>query len=160
MGQKTHAWRNIVFKYETEDARLAARRQSRKESYYKHKVRINEQKRNLYAQDKNRRLKIISNTSAYAKGHPEVNKRAQRKRKYGITEQEFDTLLVNQNGRCAICGTRLTWETRSTTPCVDHDEETKTVRGILCPKCNIAIGLLNHEPWTIRAAEKYLHHYM
>lgn len=69
--------------------------------------------------------------------------------RYGITEAEFDTLLAQQGGGCAICG-------RQTTLCVDHDHDTGEVRGILCRECNRALGLFGDDSDTLERAAKYL----
>lgn len=55
--------------------------------------------------------------------------------RYGITLQQYTTLLEKQGGLCAICGKedliRL---------CVDHDHKTGIVRGLLCGNCNQGLG--------------------
>jgi len=38
----------------------------------------------------------------------------------------------------------------------DHSHETNTVRGVLCGRCNRAIGLLQDRPDLLRAAAQYL----
>jgi hypothetical protein len=91
--------------------------------------------------------------------HPKEFKQGLRKvhlkRTYGITPEEYTALLLSQNGRCAIC--------RADGPgrghqnfCVDHDHQTGEVRGLLCHKCNRAIGLLGDAPETVQAAYEYL----
>jgi hypothetical protein len=61
------------------------------------------------------------------------------KLRYGITPEEYDELLVSQNGVCAICGEECSTGRRLS---VDHDHETGRVRGLLCSKCNYGIGHL------------------
>ena len=63
---------------------------------------------------------------------------ADLKSRYGITEAQYNALLVKQGGKCAVCGRvpkhRL---------CVDHvHDSSKKVRGLLCKPCNNAVGLL------------------
>jgi Recombination endonuclease VII len=72
-------------------------------------------------------------------------------RKYGIRIRDFETLLYAQMGFCAICGRNERHRLH-----VDHDHETGVVRGLLCGKCNKAIGLLDDEPRLLRSAEDYL----
>ena len=55
------------------------------------------------------------------------------KRRYGIGAAEFDELVRDQHGVCAICG-------RENPEHVDHDHETGKVRGILCFNCNGGLG--------------------
>jgi hypothetical protein len=60
-------------------------------------------------------------------------------RKYGVTPQEYEDKLSEQNGVCAICA-RPNGKIRLA---VDHDHKTGKVRGLLCNRCNIVLGLLN-----------------
>jgi len=53
---------------------------------------------------------------------------------YGITIQQFDEMLVEQGGGCAICGATDPGGRGSFH--VDHDHETAKVRGLLCHGCN------------------------
>lgn len=52
--------------------------------------------------------------------------------KYGITEERYQELFKQQNGRCAICRNRP----RTQRLAVDHDHKTGEVRGLLCKRCN------------------------
>jgi Recombination endonuclease VII len=61
------------------------------------------------------------------------------KKRYGIDRDQYWAILKAQNGACALCEK----------PCVtgknlaiDHDHETGKVRGLLCMRCNRAVGLL------------------
>lgn len=73
---------------------------------------------------------------------------------YGITPQEYDALLKNQNGKCAICRRPHTdFERRLH---VDHDHSTGKVRGLLCVKCNQGIGYLDDCPELLERARQYL----
>lgn len=72
-------------------------------------------------------------------------------RKYGIRLRDFETLIFAQMGLCAICGRNERQRLH-----VDHDHRTGVVRGLLCGKCNKAIGLLEEEPTILRSAENYL----
>ena len=76
--------------------------------------------------------------------------------KPAISPIEFDRLLVAQQGLCGICGE----ENRSGHRlAVDHDHTTGRVRGLLCHRCNTAIGLLRDDPALLRAAIEYLARY-
>lgn len=56
------------------------------------------------------------------------------KRKFGITTEQYDELLRNQSGRCALCP--KTPEDEGQALAVDHDHKTGEIRGILCRYCN------------------------
>ena len=64
-------------------------------------------------------------------------------------------MLDEQDGKCAICDTNEPGG-RFNTFHIDHCHTTGVVRGLLCSKCNHAIGLLNDCPTTIRTAANYV----
>lgn len=59
-----------------------------------------------------------------------------RKYRYGLTHEQFASMLEKQGGVCVIC--RGTDKTRSLA--VDHCHVTGRVRGLLCGTCNTALG--------------------
>lgn len=61
-----------------------------------------------------------------------------RRKTYGITEEEFNSMLETQNMECAICGGIR--KIKEDTLCVDHCHKTNKVRGLLCNHCNTALG--------------------
>jgi len=72
---------------------------------------------------------------------------------YGLTEADFGAMLEAQGGGCAICG--------STDPGngsfrIDHDHISNRVRGLLCHKCNVALGLMGDDPDRLEAGAAYL----
>lgn len=56
---------------------------------------------------------------------------------YGITLDQYNGLVELQNGVCRLCGA-----VEKKKLSVDHDHLTGVVRGLLCNKCNTAIGML------------------
>lgn len=78
-------------------------------------------------------------------------------RRYGITPADYDRMLAEQDGACAICGTTdPSADTRSTRLSVDHDHETGEVRGLLCGPCNRGLGYFGDNPDRLRRAADYL----
>ena len=61
------------------------------------------------------------------------------KKFYNMTIDEYDEILQEQNGKCAICCTQKP-DGQKARFCVDHDHETGRVRGLLCNKCNTLLG--------------------
>ncbi|MEJ7873163.1 MAG: endonuclease VII domain-containing protein [Rubrobacteraceae bacterium] len=79
--------------------------------------------------------------------------RSARKRKYGVAVAEYDDLLLKQDGRCAICK-RLPYTKKGLV--VDHCHQTGAIRGILCSRCNSALGMLDDSPALLERALEYL----
>jgi len=76
-------------------------------------------------------------------------------RTYGITLKEYEQLYVRQNGVCAICFHPEPVKNRLFLA-VDHDHKTGRVRGLLCSKCNVAIGMFEDRVEVLRSAIRYL----
>lgn len=69
-----------------------------------------------------------------------VRRRAATLKRYGLTPPDYARLLLAQDGKCFMClrppsGRRMLD--------VDHDHITGEVRGLLCHRCNRALGYLN-----------------
>ena len=79
--------------------------------------------------------------------------RSARKRKYAIAAVEYNDPLLKQNGRCAICK-RLPYTKKGLV--VDHCHQTGAIRGILCSRCNSALGHLDDDPALLEQALEYL----
>lgn len=75
------------------------------------------------------------------------------KRKYGMTLADYEAIFEAQGGVCAICGEPRPEER---TLHVDHDHETGVIRGLLCFRCNQAIGSLQEDHDIFQAAADYL----
>jgi hypothetical protein len=77
----------------------------------------------------------------------------------GWTPELFYSAIKKQNGECAICNRKLTFEngTSGSRACTDHQHTVPpNPRGILCSPCNSAIGLLKDSPELCEAAAEYL----
>ena len=86
----------------------------------------------------------------------ESSRKSERKRKlkrYGLTEETYEALLVSQNNLCAICckenETKRDWH-------VDHCHTTGKVRGILCHYCNLGLGNFKDNKEYLENAIAYL----
>jgi len=88
-------------------------------------------------------------------GTPEQRREYQLKAKYGITLEDYDAILEEQAGLCAICFTPAEDE-RFGVLCVDHCHDTGRVRGLLCRCCNSGLGKLRDDPELCLQAYKYL----
>jgi hypothetical protein len=76
--------------------------------------------------------------------------------RYGLTYEEFESLLKKQSGKCAICKCEEDPDPRAIRFSIDHNHITGEVRGLLCSNCNRAVGLLQDNPDIIDAAAIYI----
>lgn len=79
-------------------------------------------------------------------------------RQYGMQPEDFDTMLITQDGKCKICGCVLAPVGTRThdAPAIDHDHSIGHVRGILCGRCNTGLGQFQDRTDLLRAAINYL----
>lgn len=75
---------------------------------------------------------------------------------YGISRSETDRLSASQGGLCAACGRPPLDGGHCSRLHVDHDHETGKIRGMLCNRCNTALGLLFEDPKSIKGLLTYL----
>jgi len=77
---------------------------------------------------------------------------------FGLTPADYDRLLVEQNGVCAICRQPETARHGKTlrSLAVDHCHTTNRVRGLLCQACNLSLGKMQDDPLRLRAAADYV----
>lgn len=86
---------------------------------------------------------------------------------YRMTPEQYDEMLEQQGGTCAICGLTPWTTSKYGTPgrlAVDHDHSCcegsnscgRCIRGLLCHACNMGIGTLRDDPARLRSAITYL----
>jgi hypothetical protein len=83
--------------------------------------------------------------------------------KYGITLEEYAVMAEAQGHRCAICGESQD-SARSDNLYVDHDHACclgmracgKCVRGLLCSRCNSALGYARDDVKILQSMIDYL----
>jgi len=81
----------------------------------------------------------------------EETRERSRLKKYGLTVEQHQQLLAEQNGLCRICE-----EPFGRFIHIDHDHGTGRVRGLLCHKCNVGLGHFRDDPQLLRAAAEYI----
>jgi len=89
----------------------------------------------------------------YRKDNPEHTKQYLIRYKYGLSHEEWLKMWEIQDGQCVICGKPFQ---NPSDACVDHNHDTKEVRGLLCRKCNFGIGYFNDDPELMAEAIEYL----
>jgi hypothetical protein len=85
------------------------------------------------------------------KKRSEKAKWARIKKLYGLSELGVTQMLESQNHQCVICSTNILASYH-----IDHCHTTNKVRGLLCSKCNQAIGLLQENEVLFFKAAKYI----
>jgi len=96
--------------------------------------------------------------SLYREQNRNILSDKERERRFGITRHEYAEMFHKQNGLCAICSLpeTATRNGKVKALAVDHDHESKKVRGLLCSDCNTGIGKLKEDRNVFLSAIKYL----
>lgn len=112
--------------------------------------------------DRRRDCKACKNakTKQWRKDNPENNKKylkrmreRSKERKYGITQEQFDQMLIEQDNKCKICN--IEFKSSKDTH-IDHCHDSNIVRGLLCNCCNLALGQFNDNADNMDNAIRYL----
>jgi hypothetical protein len=115
-----------------------------------------------YKTDKNFHKKALQASKKYREKNSNIikAKNARLKKNFGITLEQYNQMLKEQNGVCAICGNsekiidkRIN---RIISLAIDHDHQTGKVRGLLCNTCNHLLGLANDNFEITKNATDYL----
>jgi hypothetical protein len=99
------------------------------------------------------KVKAAAKAKAWGAANKEKVAAYSRFRNTGVTQEQYDGAYLKQKGVCAICsgveasGKRLA---------ADHCHTTGVFRGLLCMKCNTAIGKLNDDAVLVKKALNYL----
>ena len=84
-----------------------------------------------------------------------------RYKTYGVTPEEYRSILSSQDGCCKICKISEDdyREKFGKSLAVDHCHNSGKVRVVLCEWCNKGLGHFYDNPALLRAASEYLEHY-
>lgn len=107
--------------------------------------------------EKNNKDKAAAKTKRYRHKYPEKTRAVALKRYFDMTLEELRQIEKEQNTSCMIC--KIHQDDLGETLCVDHNHKTKNVRGILCRRCNLALGHYNDDINLLESAIKYLKKY-
>lgn len=75
-------------------------------------------------------------------------------RNFGINIEQYELMLDQQDGKCAICNSHSCKSGRKFA--VDHNHETGQVRALLCQNCNTALGHFQDSQELLLTAISYL----
>lgn len=76
------------------------------------------------------------------------------KARYNLTPEQYNNMLIKQNGVCYICQIESDKALH-----IDHCHETGTVRGLLCQSCNHGLGFFKDSVKLLERAIEYLRVY-
>jgi hypothetical protein len=103
----------------------------------------------------NHREELKKRSNDWRKANSEKVHLAKIKRKFGITEEQYNFLRISQNDKCAICNNGGSYQRLG----VDHNHKTGQIRGLLCAQCNAGIGNLKDSIELLENSIKYLKKY-
>jgi hypothetical protein len=137
-------WRGAATRFRADSPLAAAARE-----------RDRQEVRRRYREDPEYRQKYRDDRIAQFGDYKEGKFRAWR---VPVTRATYDALYADQGGVCAICGLPESAQRNGTVKrlAIDHVAGTSVVRGLLCSRCNTAIGLLGHDVARIAKAIEYL----
>ncbi len=105
---------------------------------------------------KKRANDIKKSRTEYDRARYQNRKRSMRKshflKSYNLTFEQIGKILLKQNHKCGICRKPL----HETKRWIDHNHKTGTVRGILCVRCNLGLGMFADSTELLTEAVKYL----
>lgn len=120
----------------------------------KERLRLEHQARRAKDPERNRAIK-----QKYRESNKDKLANYELVKKYNITLEQYNEMLALQNGVCDICKEPETRRHQNGTLCrlaVDHDHNTGKVRGLLCWRCNSAMGSFEIRNVPILNIENYL----
>jgi hypothetical protein len=94
------------------------------------------------------------NKSQYQK----TNRNCHLKREYGITTDQYNQMVINQNSCCEICDRHID-DIKNHKLYVDHNHGTNKIRGLICGSCNRLIALAVENQKILQNAITYLNKY-
>ncbi len=134
------------------------------EYYQKNKTALSEYQHKYYLENRDARLgyrhkydqenkgAISEKKRRYYEEHKDQKRNTQLLNTYGITLEDYETMLKQQEGRCAICKNKPNKKSLS----VDHNHDTGKIRGLLCNNCNQGLGRFQDNPEILQIASAYL----
>jgi hypothetical protein len=86
---------------------------------------------------------------ASKKYHTTERRRNKTLRQYGLTEDDYNKMFDEQDGKCYLCDEPIALV-------VDHCHQTNVVRKLLCNQCNLGLGCFKDNLVTLERAIAYL----
>jgi Recombination endonuclease VII len=108
------------------------------------------------------RDEVLAKNAEYLKENKEKVNHRVRNRRHGITQEQYDAKMAEQDNRCAICHKEF-----EGTPHFDHSHACcpnlrscdKCRRGLLCKDCNLGLGRFKDSIEVLQNAIQYVQQY-
>lgn len=112
-------------------------------------------RRERYATDEDYRERILLQVKRFRESLPQEERRRRDRSgmlraKYGLESDQVEEMWNEQGRKCSIC------KREAAVPDVDHDHVTGRIRGLLCGKCNRALGHFGDNIDGLMSAVRYL----
>ena len=137
--------------YETNKEQLTA---YKKEYRKNNKEQIAAYRKEYYETNKEQ---IAAYNKRWSGNNKEYLAAQHREKKYGISPEDYDTMLKEQDNKCKICLVSFT-TLKLQNIHVDHCHTTNQIRGLLCSCCNGGLGFFKDNTETLTNAIVYLEH--
>lgn len=135
---------------------MATEAQVRASQKYAQSQKGREVQKKIRESDQNKQLKKEWRSKGGHAAEYERNKDKYRdtymKRVYGISLEEYNVMLAEQQGVCKVCSRPPALKALA----IDHCHTTGKVRGVLCHYCNTALGSVNDSVETLMKLINYL----
>lgn len=130
-----------------------------REAYESNKEKRRERARQLYDLKKQKKQEYYINNKErileLRRKQKERTKNNHLIKRYGITIEQYDSMLKKQNNKCYICETYVE-NTKKNRLHVDHDHTTGKVRKLLCMSCNSSLGLIKESEFILKKMIEYI----
>ena len=99
------------------------------------------------------RKRVRAHRVGWVLKNPRLAKDRNLRASFGISIEQYETIVEAQGNMCAICRTMFGGSVK---PFVDHNHDTSVVRGVLCQNCNFLLGHAHENLAVLEAAAVYL----
>lgn len=94
----------------------------------------------------------------YRKKNKEAIRLANVRHKFGLSAEQYNKMIVDQNNLCFICKKpeTKTYKGKPYALAVDHCHTTGKIRKLLCHNCNVTLGRVEDNTEILENMIKYL----
>lgn len=110
--------------------------------------------------NKEHRDHVVAYAKERHKRFPNERRAWKLARKYGLTIEEYNQMVSDQDNRCAICDNTPSTKDLGHKLHIDHDHKTGKVRELLCSDCNKGLGHFHDDINKLQAAIRYIRRHM